>query len=71
MIKKEMNPLEIVEAYPQTQEAFHHYDEVIGKCLLCYHLFDSLETICQEYQLDLKDMMDGLSKDIQEKGAGD
>lgn len=66
-IKGNQIPLDIVEEYPETMEAFHSYDEVLGKCLLCHHLFDSLDVICQEYDLDLTEMLATLKGEAKDK----
>lgn len=61
MITKEMNPLEIVQKYPETEEVFHEYDDVLGKCLLCYFLFDPLEETAFKNNLDLEEMVEKLN----------
>lgn len=57
MISKKQTPLDIVEAFPQTDPVFRAYDGLIGKCLLCHCLFDTLETIAKQYDLDLEEMI--------------
>ena len=57
MITKDLSPLDIVEQHPETEDVFRTYDEALGKCLLCHCLFDSLETIAGEGDLDLSDML--------------
>ncbi len=52
-----MRILDIVETYPQTESVFSSYDEMIGKCMMCNHLFDSLAEIAQAYHLDSKELL--------------
>ena len=54
LIQSHMIILDIVGDYPPTDPVFREYDEVVGKCLLCHHLFDSIESVAKEYQLDEK-----------------
>lgn len=61
MITKEMNPLEIVQKYPETEEVFHEYDDELGKCLLCYFLFDPLEETALKNNLDIEEMLGKLN----------
>ena len=61
MISKDMNPLDIVYKYPETEEILRSYDEEIGTCLLCTYLFDSLESIADKHELDLEKMMNQLN----------
>ncbi len=51
MITKDMILLDIVEQYPKTEEYFRAINK--EKCILCYNLFDSLESIANEFNLDL------------------
>ena len=53
LIKPDMSLLQIIELNPRSEEVFHQYDEELGACLLCNHLFDSLEDVAQIYQLDI------------------
>lgn len=64
MFTKHQTPLELVEVYPQTDPVFRSYDDILGKCLLCHHLFDPLETIAQLYGLDLTDLIHRLEEAI-------
>ncbi|GFR35697.1 hypothetical protein [Thermobrachium celere] len=63
-IQKEMILLDIVEKYPETEEVFHMYDEVAGVCILCSHLFDSLEVVANKYDLDLEKLLQNLNRTI-------
>ncbi len=48
-----MTLLEIVEKLPEAEALIHEYDAILGICLLCNHLFDSIEDIEQKYLYDL------------------
>lgn len=59
--------LEIVEECPQLEEVFKPYDEIIGKCVMCNHLFDTLEEFSELYKLDIEAILIELnSNGIQE-----
>lgn len=64
MITKEMSILDIVDAYSKTEEIFRSYDEIVGKCVMCNHLFDSLEDFAEEYDIDLHDLILKLNKTV-------
>lgn len=66
MITKEMTVLEIVENYPETEEAFRSFDSVLGRCLLCSNLFDSIEDIAETYGLDAEELIARLNAAIKE-----
>ncbi len=57
LIQPHMIVLDVVGDYPATDPVFREYDNIIGKCLLCQHLFDSIESIAKEYQLDEREML--------------
>lgn len=65
LIQPYMIVLDVVGDYPPTDPVFREYDEVIGKCLLCQHLFDSIESIAKEYQLDEQEMLRKLNEAAQ------
>ncbi len=60
MIEKNMKILDIVAQYPPTQDVFRKYDRMAGSCIMCNHLFDSLEIVSLQYGIDL----DGLIADL-------
>lgn len=64
MITQKMTLLDIVEKYPETEEIFHEYDTVLGKCLLCNELFNSIENIVEKYELNLNEMIKRLNKTL-------
>ena len=61
MITKNMTPLDIVKKYPVTEDVFHEYDELVGRCLLCVNLFDTIEDIAANYNLNLIELIDKLN----------
>ncbi len=67
MITPDMQLLDIVHTWPDTEAVFHRFDEILGVCLLCYHLFDTLEGVCQTWQLDETELI----KELNEAIAGD
>lgn len=60
-IDKNMTLLDIVYSYPETEAIFHTFDEVLGHCLLCENLFDSIEFICATYGLNESELLDQLN----------
>ncbi|KOF57189.1 hypothetical protein AGR56_11980 [Clostridium sp. DMHC 10] len=64
MITEKMILLDIVEKYPETEKIFHEYDYILGKCLLCNNLFDSIENIVKEYKLNSNEMLEKLNRSL-------
>lgn len=56
-ISSAMTLLDIVDMWPENQDVFRQYEEYTGTCLLCQHLFDSLESVASQYAIDLEDFM--------------
>ena len=52
MIRKDMTILDILCDHQETQKVFPRYDQVIGECVMCNHMFETLEEFCSRYQLD-------------------
>jgi len=61
LIEKNMKILDIIAQYPETQDVFRGYDEVAGVCVMCNHLFDSLETLCLKYDIEINRLISQLS----------
>lgn len=62
LIQSSMTLLDIFAKYSQTIPIFREYDDVVGQCLLCNHLFDSIELVTKKYQLDETDMLQKLNE---------
>ena len=60
LITENMTPLDIVEKYPETEDVFREYDVVVGRCLLCNNLFDTIEDIASNYNINLVEMIEKL-----------
>lgn len=60
LITENMTPLDIVEKYPKTEDVFREYDVVVGRCLLCNNLFDTIEDIASNYNINLVEMIEKL-----------
>ncbi len=56
-ISSSMTLLQIVELHPDTVDVFHEYEEITGSCLLCSNLFDSLESVAAQYDLNVGDLL--------------
>jgi len=64
MIRGQDKILDIVSDYPQTEEIFKPYDEIVGKCVMCNHLFETVEEFSDMYGLDMEDLLKKLNKSI-------
>lgn len=64
MISGQDKILDIVSDYPQTEEIFNPYDEIVGKCVMCNHLFETVEEFSDMYGLDMEDLLKKLNKSI-------
>ena len=64
MIRGQDKILDIVSDYPQTEEIFKPYDEIVGKCVMCNHLFETVEEFSDMYGLDVEDLLKKLNKSI-------
>jgi len=62
MISKEDKILDIVSNYPQTEDVFKPYDEKVGKCVMCNHLFETVEEFSDMYGLDMDELLKNLNK---------
>jgi hypothetical protein len=70
MISKDMNPLDVVYKYGETEQVFRSYDPP-GKCILCDHLFDSIESIAARYDFDADELLKKLNDAIIPEETGD
>lgn len=61
MITKDMDILDIVDAHPQTEDVFRSYDAVVGECIMCKHLFETVEELTRIYSLNLDEMLEKLN----------
>lgn len=55
MITKDTILFDLVEKYPSSEDYFRTINK--DKCILCYNLFDSLESIAEEFDLDLENFL--------------
>ncbi|WP_422484675.1 hypothetical protein [Gudongella sp. DL1XJH-153] len=62
MIEKEDKILDIVSDYPQTEEIFKPYDEIVGKCVMCNHLFETVEEFSEMYDLNMEELLKNLNR---------
>ena len=59
-----MTVLDIVERCPETEEIFSTYDDIVGKCVLCNCLFDTIGILSIEYDINLENLIDRINKVI-------
>lgn len=69
MITPQMIVLDVVDKHPETEAVFRAYDQIAGICILCHHLFDSIETIVQTYNLNQDEFIEKLNDAIQPYGS--
>ncbi|MDD2371671.1 MAG: hypothetical protein PHQ32_06705 [Firmicutes bacterium] len=62
MISEDMVLLDIVSEYPEAEAVFHGYDALVGKCILCSNLFDTVDKVAKEYGLNKVEMIGKLNK---------
>ena len=67
MITKDMVVLDIIYAHPEIETVFHKYDEVLGECILCNHLFETLENVFKEKPENLVDILKDFNLIIESK----
>ncbi|HHW94507.1 MAG TPA: hypothetical protein GX736_01055 [Mogibacterium sp.] len=65
LIQSNMTLLSIVGEYPQTESVFREYDDVVGDCLLCKNLFDTVEFVSKEYPIDEEDLLCKLNEAVE------
>lgn len=65
MLDKEMLVIDLVEKFPATEEVFKKYEEKVGSCIMCSHLFNTLEAVSRDYNLNLQELIDNLEKVIE------
>ena len=63
MIKKDDRILDIVSDHPKTEAVFKPYDEKIGKCVMCHHLFETVDEFVKMYNLDLNILLEKLNNE--------
>ena len=61
MITKDMEILDIVDAYPETEQVFRSYDQAAGQCIMCKHLFDTVEELARLYKFDIEEVLERLN----------
>ena len=54
--------LDIVAEHPKTQDVFKSFDQKAGCCIMCQHLFESLEEMAKNCGLDMDELLDALNK---------
>ncbi|GAB6107226.1 hypothetical protein [Fusibacter bizertensis] len=64
MFNKDMPLLDIVYEHPETEAVFHSFDEILGQCLLCTNLFDTIEFICATYGLNESELLTQLNASV-------
>lgn len=65
MFTKDSVILDIISDHEETQAIFSTYDEQIGKCVMCNHMFDSLGTFAELYDINLNDLVGKLKTAIE------
>ena len=63
-IQPEMTVLDVISRYRQTEAVFKRYDALVGECVCCRALFESLRDMAGKYNLDLKKLLADLESVI-------
>ncbi|BEP28753.1 hypothetical protein [Helicovermis profundi] len=53
MINKNDEIFDIVEKYPQAENIFRSYDAIADCCILCTHLFDTIDLLSKKYNINI------------------
>jgi len=64
-VTKDSLILDLVMEYPQLEDVFKPYDEIIGKCVMCHHLFETLDEFSSLYNLVLSSLLSEIKEKIQ------
>ncbi len=60
-ITKEMTVLDILSQYQGAEAVFRRYDHLAGECICCNSLFETVEGICLQYNLNLEHLLSELA----------
>lgn len=76
MIKSDITLLDLIYKYPQTEKLFRKYEEITNSCIMCEHLFATLDEVSlilncsiDELLKEVKDIIDSDVKVMQEEGG--
>ena len=62
--------LDLVAAYPATQDVFRAYDSAAGCCILCQALFETVSDLAARFGLDRTALMADLGRAMDQKPRG-
>ncbi len=65
MLREDMKVIDIVYRYPHTEAVFKRYDSRLGGCVMCSHIFDTLNELTKRYDFDLAQLI----KELEEAAA--
>lgn len=60
----EMSLLDIMAKWENTQDIIKSYDSQAKTCLCCNHLFETLEQVCNQFQISKSEITKKLNKCI-------
>ncbi|MFK5925838.1 MAG: hypothetical protein QM483_04315 [Desulfuromusa sp.] len=63
-ISVNMTVLDIVSSYPGTEVIFKSYDERVGECICCQRLFETVQQVAEEYDLNLLELLEKLNSAV-------
>ncbi|MDD3853962.1 MAG: hypothetical protein PHD40_09985 [Syntrophomonadaceae bacterium] len=67
MIKGSDIVFDIIYAHPQTEEIFHSWDTE-KSCILCEQLFEPLESVAEQIDMSVYEMLDIIMEKIKSTG---
>ena len=61
---KKMTLLDIIAKWQSTETVIKSYDQKANTCLCCNHLFESLESVCEKYDIPVTEISLKLNESI-------
>ena len=59
-----MTVLDVISRHRECESVFKKYEEVVGECICCVALFETLEHVADTYSLDLNELLGELERVI-------
>jgi hypothetical protein len=66
MIKPEMTVLDIVSTFESTVDVFKKWDDRAGECICCNALFEPLNVVAKNYNLEIKELLTDLNNSLKQ-----
>ena len=63
-IAANLTVLDVVSTYPETEVIFKSYDAMVGECICCQSLSDTVQQVADKYGLDLPEILKKLNSAV-------